>query len=105
MTATNEVGDRVLERRAASRGDPLPRLRRMVEIRAFEDRIQQLFLEGHVDGTTHTCQGQEAVCVGLAVAIRESDTVACTYRGHGHALALGLDPERVMGEILGRTSG
>jgi acetoin:2,6-dichlorophenolindophenol oxidoreductase subunit alpha len=105
MTATNDIADLVLERRAAVRRDRLERFRRMLEIRAFEDRIQQLFLEGHVDGTTHTCQGQEAVSVGLAAAIRETDTVACTYRGHGHALALGLNPERVMGEILGRTSG
>jgi acetoin:2,6-dichlorophenolindophenol oxidoreductase subunit alpha len=105
MTAANDTADLVLERRAAVRRDRLERFRRMLEIRAFEDRIQQLFLEGHVDGTTHTCQGQEAVSVGLAAAIRETDTVACTYRGHGHALALGLNPERVMGEILGRTSG
>lgn len=107
MTAANDTADLVLERRSAVRRDQLERFRRMLEIRAFEDRVQQLFLEGHVDGTTHTCQGQEAVSVGLAAAVRETDTVACTctYRGHGHALALGLDPERVMGEILGRTSG
>jgi TPP-dependent pyruvate/acetoin dehydrogenase alpha subunit len=71
----------------------------------FEDTIQRLFLEGHVDGTTHTCQGQEAVSLGVAVAIRPTDVVACTYRGHGHALALGLDPESIMAEILGRSEG
>jgi pyruvate dehydrogenase E1 component alpha subunit len=113
MTATNNTAGNaahdtaglVLERRLAVRRDQVERFRRMVEIRVFEDHIQQLFLDGQVDGTTHTCQGQEAVSVGLAAAIGVTDTVACTYRGHGHALALGLDPERVMGEILGRTSG
>src|SRR5439155_26110878 len=95
----------VLRRRTALMDDRVERYRRMPEIRAIEDRIQRLFLEGHVDGTTHTCQGQEAVAVGLAAALRPTDVVACTYRGHGHALALGLDPESIMAEILGRVTG
>jgi TPP-dependent pyruvate/acetoin dehydrogenase alpha subunit len=95
----------VLQRRTTLIDDRQERYRRMLEIRAFEDCIQRLFLEGHVDGTTHTCQGQEAVAVGIAAAVRPTDSVACTYRGHGHALALGLDPESAMAEILGRTAG
>jgi TPP-dependent pyruvate/acetoin dehydrogenase alpha subunit len=78
---------------------------RMVEIRTFEDRVRDLFFEGRVHGTTHTCQGQEAVAVGLASAARPTDTVACTYRGHGIALALGMTPTSVLGEIMGRTVG
>jgi acetoin:2,6-dichlorophenolindophenol oxidoreductase subunit alpha len=105
MNTDGDTRDMVLKRRSALYSGQLDRLRRMLEIRAFEDRIQALFLEGHVDGTTHTCQGQEAVAVGIASALRPTDTVACTYRGHGHALALGLDPERVMAEILGRKAG
>jgi pyruvate dehydrogenase E1 component alpha subunit len=105
VTRAQQIKDVVLQRRAALVDDRIERYRRMVEIRLFEDTIQRLFLEGHVDGTTHTCQGQEAVAVGIAVALRPTDTVACTYRGHGHALALGLDPESVMAEILGRTEG
>lgn len=105
MTGRDQLRDVVLDRRSALRGDRLERYRRMLEIRAFEDCIQRLFLEGHVDGTTHTCQGQEAVSVGIAAALRVTDTVACTYRGHGHALALGLDPESIMAEILGRVTG
>ena len=92
-------------RRAALIEDRVERYRRMAEIRAFEDCVQRLFLEGHVDGTTHTCQGQEAVAVGIAAAVRPTDGVACTYRGHGHALALGLDPLSAIAEILGRTAG
>ena len=94
-----------LERREAVRVDRVERYRRMVEIRALEDRVKGLFAEGIVHGTTHTCQGQEAVAVGIAAASRPTDVVACTYRGHGVALALGLDAESILGEIMGRTSG
>lgn len=81
------------------------RLLRMIEIRAVEDRIQRLFSEGEVRGSTHLCNGQEAVAVGIAAATRVDDMVTCTYRGHGHALALGVTPEQVFGEICGRTVG
>lgn len=94
-----------LERRELVRNDRIFRYERMVEIRAFEDRVQGLFAEGLVHGTTHTCQGQEAVAVGLAASIAPSDTVSCTYRGHGVALALGLKPESLLGEIMGREIG
>lgn len=77
----------------------------MLEIRRFEDRIKELFAEGLIHGTTHTCQGQEAVSVALAQALEPTDHVCCTYRGHGHALALGMTPEVVLGEIMGRTTG
>jgi acetoin:2,6-dichlorophenolindophenol oxidoreductase subunit alpha len=85
--------------------DPVERYRRMVEIRCTEDSVKQLFSDGLVAGSTHTCQGQEAVSVGVAVAARATDTVVCTYRGHGHALALGMEPEPLIAEILGRESG
>lgn len=83
----------------------LARLERMMEIRLLEDRIQDLFSQGLVSGTTHTSQGQEAVAVGLAAATRPTDFVCCTYRGHGHALALGMTPKVVLGEVLGRQIG
>lgn len=92
------------ERRAAL-SDPLEVYRRMVEIRVFEDQIAGLFAEGLVHGTTHTCQGQEALDVALATTLRVDDVVTCTYRGHGIALALGMTPEAVLGEIMGRVSG
>jgi TPP-dependent pyruvate/acetoin dehydrogenase alpha subunit len=78
---------------------------RMALIRGFEDRVQSLFLKGHVHGTTHLCSGQEAVAVGIASVLREGDRVAGTYRGHGHALALGLEPQKLMDELLGRATG
>ena len=85
--------------------DRLEQLVRMVEIRAIEERIQKLFVDGEVRGSTHLCSGQEAVAVGIARATRVDDVVACTYRGHGHALALGVTPVQVLGEICGRTVG
>jgi pyruvate dehydrogenase E1 component alpha subunit len=94
-----------LERRAAVRTEPTARLARMIEIRALEDRMRELFAQGLVHGTTHTCHGQEAVAVGIAAALEPTDQVTCTYRGHGIALALGMTPETVSGEILGRTTG
>lgn len=91
--------------RRASLATPLGRHARMLEIRLMEDRIRELFAEGLVAGTTHTCQGQEAVSVGIAAVLRPTDPVSCTYRGHGHALAAGMTVEAVVGEILGRVTG
>jgi acetoin:2,6-dichlorophenolindophenol oxidoreductase subunit alpha len=79
--------------------------RRMLVIRGLEDRVQSLFLRGEVYGTTHLYSGQEAVAVGFADVLRPGDRVACTYRGHGHLLAMGSDPEAVLAELLGRETG
>jgi len=66
--------------------------RQMLEIRLFEDKVQELFMAGLIQGTTHLCQGQEAVAVGAASAIGPEDYLTITYRGHGHALARGAPP-------------
>ncbi len=94
-----------LERRALLQASRLERFRRMVEIRLVEDRIIALFGDGLIPGSTHTCQGQEAVSVAVAAVLQHSDTVACTYRGHGMALALGVTREALLGEIFGRSIG
>lgn len=95
-----------LERRARIRaGDALQALNRMLEIRVFEEHVQMLFLEGAVRGTTHTCQGQEAVCVGVSSVLEARDRVLCTYRGHGWALALGTPASAVLAEIMGKPGG
>jgi TPP-dependent pyruvate/acetoin dehydrogenase alpha subunit len=77
----------------------------MLRIRLFEDAVLRLFMASQVEGTTHLCQGQEAVCVGVCDALAPGDTVAATYRGHGAALALGVDATRLLAELLGRESG
>jgi len=79
--------------------------RRMLVIRGFEDRVQSLFLRGEVYGTTHLYSGQEAVAVGFASVLRSGDRVACTYRGHGHLLAMGTAPEALLAELTGRATG
>ncbi len=79
--------------------------RQMLLIRGFEDLVQSLFLAGEVYGTTHLYSGQEAIATGVASVLQERDRVAATYRGHGHALAVGVDPQALLDEMLGRGSG
>jgi acetoin:2,6-dichlorophenolindophenol oxidoreductase subunit alpha len=77
----------------------------MAMIREFEEQVQRSYLEGLVHGTTHLCNGQEAVCAGVARALRGDDYVSYTYRGHGHCLARGMDLEAAFAELFGRESG
>jgi TPP-dependent pyruvate/acetoin dehydrogenase alpha subunit len=79
--------------------------RRMLVVRRFEEAVQSLFQRGEVHGTTHLYVGEEAGAVGVADALGEEDRVAGTYRGHGHALALGVDPQALLDEMLGRETG
>ena len=79
--------------------------RRMRLIRGFEDAVQSQFQKGNVHGTTHLYSGQEASGVGVCSLLRDGDKVAGTYRGHGHALALGVSAQGLMDELLGRATG
>jgi len=87
------------------RDEQLEMLRAMHEIRFFEDACHRLFATGSVRGTTHLCQGQEAVAVGACRALRREDQMTCTYRGHGAVLAKGAPLDRSFGEILGKGNG
>jgi TPP-dependent pyruvate/acetoin dehydrogenase alpha subunit len=78
---------------------------RMLLIREFESAMHRLFLRGEVHGTTHLYAGQEAVAVGVCMALEPDDYAAGTYRGHGHALAKGTAPEPLIAEMLGRATG
>jgi TPP-dependent pyruvate/acetoin dehydrogenase alpha subunit len=78
---------------------------RMLLIRKFETAMHRLFLKGEVHGTTHLYAGQEAVAVGVCMSLEPDDYATGTYRGHGHALAKGTDPEPLIAEMLGRASG
>ncbi len=77
----------------------------MLRIRLFEDEIMGLFTKQLVRGSTHLCQGQEAVTVGVASSLRDGDTVVCTYRGHGAVLAMGAELDASFAEIMGRSGG
>lgn len=86
-------------------GHLLDMQRRMHEIRFFEDITKDWFSRSLVRGSTHLGQGQEAVSVGVASALREGDTTTCTYRGHATVLAQGAPLDRAFAEILGKEQG
>jgi acetoin:2,6-dichlorophenolindophenol oxidoreductase subunit alpha len=78
---------------------------RMYRIRAFEQKVQQLFKLGKLPGFVHLYVGQEAVAVGACSALCADDRIASTHRGHGHLIAKGADVERMMAELFGRRTG
>lgn len=85
--------------------DDLAALRTMLLIRRFEEKAGQLYAMGHIRGSLRLCIGQEAVAVGLAMARRPGDQVVAGSRCHGYLLALGVEPEPILAELLGRSGG
>ena len=83
----------------------LAELAMMWRIRLFEEAVQKLFLRNLVSGSTHLCQGQEAVAVAACGRLQPGDTMTCTYRGHGAVIAMGAPLDRSFAEILGRSTG
>jgi len=79
--------------------------REMLLIRRFEEKAGQLYGMGQIGGFCHLYIGQEAVVVGMQMAIREGDQVITAYRDHGHMLVCGMDPKGVMAELTGRRDG
>jgi pyruvate dehydrogenase E1 component alpha subunit len=79
--------------------------RRMVRIREFELASIDLFKRGQVKGAVHPYIGQEASGAGICLALRQDDLIAGTHRSHGHNIAKGADPGRMMAEILGKETG
>src|SRR6266550_5594802 len=93
-TSTSMDGDRLREA-----------LRVMLTIRLFDERALALYRAGEMRGTTHPYIGMEAVGVGVTLALRPDDYVSSTHRGHGHTIAKGGEPRRMMAELLGRATG
>jgi pyruvate dehydrogenase E1 component alpha subunit len=79
--------------------------RSMLLIRRFEEKAGQLYGMGLIGGFCHLYIGQEAVVVGVQMAVIEGDQIVTGYRDHGHMLATGMDPKGVMAELAGRRSG
>ena len=79
--------------------------RRMLEMRGFEKRAHDLFLQGLVKGTSHLGLGQEAIAAAFGQAMRSDDYTFATYRGHNHTLARGVAMAPVMAELMGRADG
>ena len=80
-------------------------LEAMMLIRRFEERAGEMYAKAKVGGFLHLAIGEEATIVGAVRAMRDDDFLISTYRSHGHALARGSDPDRVMAELFGRETG
>ncbi len=83
----------------------LEALREMLLIRRFEEKAGQLYGMGAIGGFCHLYIGQEAVVVGVQMALKDGDQIITGYRDHGHMLTTGMDPKGVMAELTGRRSG
>jgi len=80
-------------------------LKRMMLIRAFEEKAEELFMRNLVHGTMHLSVGEEAVAVGSIFALNREDYITSTHRGHGHMIAKGGDIKKMFAEFLGKDTG
>jgi len=83
----------------------LDHYRLMILIRRFEEHLNAVYGSGGVRGTSHFCAGQEAAEVGAVAALHPDDLITSNHRGHGHFLAKGADPRRVLAELFGKETG
>ncbi|WP_343448317.1 thiamine pyrophosphate-dependent dehydrogenase E1 component subunit alpha [Micromonospora oryzae] len=88
-----------------TRDDPVRLYRTVRLIRRFEERAVDLVRAGAIVGGIHPYLGQEGIAAGVCAALRDDDLVTGTHRGHGHVLAKGADPARMLAELLGRETG
>ncbi len=88
-----------------SKDQDLAAYERMLTIRRFEEKAGQMYGMGLIGGFCHLYIGQEAVVVGMQMALKPGDQVITGYRDHGHMIACGMDPKGVMAELTGRTHG
>src|SRR5690606_1412372 len=79
--------------------------RRMVLTRRLEEQLGSLHKQDKTRGPIHRCDAQEAVGIGAGAALRDTDYVTSTHRGHAHYIGKGLEPRRIMAEIMGRATG
>lgn len=100
---TSGVEHRLIEELGAERLGMF--LYQMVLIRRFEEKCGELYTKGKIRGFLHLYTGQEACAVGSIACLEERDKILTHYRDHGHALARGLDPNRVMAELFGKATG
>jgi len=79
--------------------------RQMVTIRRTEEKLMEVFAAGEIPGFLHVSVGQEAAPVGLCAHLRDDDYIGTTHRGHGYAIAKGIDLKRAMAELFGKKQG
>lgn len=78
---------------------------KLLMIRIFEEGYEQLYLQGNMPGWAHLSIGQEAVAVGVCAALRKTDYIVSTHRGHGHCIAKGCEMKYMMAELYGKATG
>jgi TPP-dependent pyruvate/acetoin dehydrogenase alpha subunit len=79
--------------------------KKMLTVRAFEEKAGELFAENLIPGFIHLSIGEEASSVGTCSVLRDDDYVASTHRGHGHLIAKGADPKKMFAELFGKKTG
>jgi acetoin:2,6-dichlorophenolindophenol oxidoreductase subunit alpha len=79
--------------------------RQMVAIRLFEERVNDLYTRALMPGLAHLYIGEEAIAAGICEALRPTDYITSTHRGHGHCLAKGAVPHLMFAELLGKEAG
>jgi acetoin:2,6-dichlorophenolindophenol oxidoreductase subunit alpha len=94
-----------MEHNMLEKGKNIEIYRQMLTIRRFEEAIFDLYREGKMPGLAHLYTGEEAVAVGVCMALNPDDYITSTHRGHGHILAKGGEPRRMMAEVTGRVDG
>ena len=80
-------------------------LRQMLLIRRFEEKAAEMYMRGKIGGFLHLYVGEEAMAVGSISTLKSQDYIVSHYREHGHALARGIEPRRIMAELFGRSTG
>lgn len=97
--------DRLETATALNKDDLLNLYQQMFLIRKFELAVQENYKKGEIPGFIHLCIGQEAVAAGVCFHLRPEDGITSTHRGHGHALAKGVDVDSVLAELYGKSTG
>ena len=80
-------------------------LETMLRIRKAEMQLAAMFKRGKIPSGAHLYEGQEAIAAGVCANLRTDDCIASTHRGHGHCIAKGMDPKRMMAEVCGKSTG
>jgi TPP-dependent pyruvate/acetoin dehydrogenase alpha subunit len=108
---TETTHSSALHHRETNPSDPIERdrwvylYRQMVRIRLFEEHVNDLYTSARMPGLAHLYIGEEAIAVGVCAALRDSDYITSTHRGHGHCLAKGGTMDRMFAELLGKEAG
>ncbi len=106
ISVVNRTADSDLKKLGIPKDKLLAMLRKMILIRRFEEKVEELYLKmALITGPSHLYLGMEAIASGASEAIRDDDYIVATYRGHGHAVARGVPLDKAFAELMGRVDG